>query len=119
VKTIPIYDATEPITCTIEDKDVSAHLELIERMRVGLDRVERSEHGLLLTFLPREDIEADVREFAVVEKGCCRFWGFAIELTDQRLELRWDGPPTTDELMDRLLAYFQGDEPITAIAGLL
>ncbi len=71
MKTIPIYDATEPITCTIDDKDVSSHLELIERMRLNLEHIDRTAHGLLLTFAKRDDIEADVREFAVVEKGCC------------------------------------------------
>jgi hypothetical protein len=116
---IPIHDATAPITCTIDDKDVRGRLELVERMHLALHHIDRTEHGLLLSFPRRVDIESDVREFAVVEKGCCRFWGFEIAVTDQHVQLRWDGPPATAELLDRLLASFEGDEPITAIEGLL
>jgi hypothetical protein len=118
VRRIPIYDAIGPITCTIDDQDVSGRIELIERMRRNLEHINRTEHGLLLTFPDRDDVEADVRNFALLEKDCCRFWGFGIEATDHRVQLRWDGPPATHELLDSLLAYFTGDEPITAIAGL-
>jgi hypothetical protein len=119
MRTIPIYDATEPITCTIDAKDVAGHLDLIERLRLNLEHIDRTEHGLELSFPHRDDVETDVRAFALVEKSCCRFWGFQIEVSGHRMQLRWDGPPGTDELLDRLLAYFQGDEPITAIEGLL
>jgi hypothetical protein len=50
---------------------------------------------------------------------CCQFWGFAIDTGEAELTLRWDGPPATDDLLDRLLSYFRGDEPITAVSGLL
>ncbi len=119
MKRIPIYDATEPIVCTIDVEEVQARLELIERMRLDLDHIDRTEHGLLLTFPRREDVERAVRGFAADEKRCCRFWGFAVEATVDVLRLRWEGPPATDELLDRLLAYFEGDEPIGAIEGIL
>jgi hypothetical protein len=35
------------------------------------------------------------------------------------VRLRWDGPPSVAELMDRLQVHLEGDEPITAIDGLL
>ena len=116
---LPIYDATVPITCTIGDEERPAQVEVIERMRDHLDRIERTEHGLLLHFPARSDVEADLRHFATVEKGCCTFWGFDIETTDSDLTLRWDGPPSVDELLDRLLAWFQSDEPLTLTSGLL
>lgn len=50
---------------------------------------------------------------------CCAFWGFAIDTDGDELTLRWDGPPTVDEFMDRLVAFFEGNEPLTAASGLL
>ncbi|MBA2282529.1 MAG: hypothetical protein M3527_00500 [Actinomycetota bacterium] len=116
---IPIYDDTAPITCTIDRADIPERLELLDRMRTTAERVERTEHGLLLHFPPRDDVEADLRRFAVDEKRCCRFWGFAVDRTGERLTLRWDGPPDASDLVDQLLAALEGDEPIAAISGLL
>ena len=119
MKPIPIYDATAPITCTIGGDEVVGRIELVERMRNNLDRIERADHGLLLHFPPGADLEADLRRFAVDEKRCCQFWGFAIEATSDDLTLRWDGPPAAGDLLDQLLAYFEGDAPLTLISGLL
>jgi hypothetical protein len=119
VKSIPIYDATAPIACSAGTDDLRARSEQIERMHDNLQRLERTADGLLLHFPNEADIDADVRRFVVDEKGCCRFWGFEITTTAERLTLRWDGPPTVEDLMDRLHAYFDGDEPLTEISGLL
>jgi hypothetical protein len=119
MRSIPLYDATAPIACTADSDEIAERIEVIERMRAVLDRVERTEHGMLLHFPNRPEIDADVRRFAVDEKGCCRFWGFAVTVADDELTLRWDAPPALDEYVDRLLAYFEGDEPITAVSGLL
>jgi hypothetical protein len=119
VKTIPIYDATAPIACTADSGEITARLDQIERLHANLQRVERTEHGLLLHFPRRTDIEANVRSFAIVEKACCQFWGFEVTVTDDAIHLRWDAPPSLDAWMDRLVGYFDGDEPITAASGLL
>lgn len=116
---IPIYDATAPITCTATGDEVPARVEQIERMRTAMTRLERTPHGLLLYFPDRADIDTELRRFAVDEKGCCQFWGFAINTVGDELALRWDGPPDTAEFMDRLHAFFDGDEPLTADSGLL
>src|SRR5687768_15460495 len=109
MKRIPLYDETAPITCTITSDEVSGRIEILERLRGALDRLERTEHGLLLHFPARPDIEADLRRFAIDEKRCCEFWGFAIDTT-AGLTLRWDGPPAAAEILDRLEQYFDGDE---------
>ena len=119
MKSIPLYDATAPITCTATSDEIPERIEVVQRMHAALDRIERTEHGMLLHFPNRPDIEADVRSFAVDEKACCQFWGFAVISTDERLTLRWDAPPALDEYIERLVAYFEGDEPITAVSGLL
>lgn len=119
MKSIPIYDATAPITCTIGTDEVSGRIELVERMRRNIDQVDRTEDGLLLRFPNRPEIDRDLRRFAVDEKRCCQFWGFAVQVAGEALTLRWDGPPETSSLLDRLLAYFRGDEPLTSISGLL
>jgi hypothetical protein len=119
VKTTPIYDDTTPIACTATDDELSERIEVLERLHADLAGLDRTEHGLVLRFPRRDDVEADVRRFAVDEKRCCQFWGFEIDVSDDRVQLRWDGPPAVQEFMDRLQAYFEGDEPLTAVDGLL
>ena len=116
---IPLYDDAAPIVCTINSDDIPDRIALVERMRVALDHLDRTEHGLLLHFPNEPVIEADLRRFAVDEKRCCQFWGFDIEKAPDEITLRWDGPPDVAALLDRLNAYFLGDEHITAVAGLL
>jgi len=116
---IPIYDATAPIACTIGNDEIPERLELVGRMRTNLRDIERTSDGLLLHFAPTAEIEADVRRFAIDEKRCCQFWGFAVDGDDNELTLRWDGPPSTGDLLDRLHAYLIGTEPITELSGLL
>jgi hypothetical protein len=117
--TLPIYDDTAPIVCTIGDDEAPDRLDLLERLRATLTVAERTDHGLLLRFPARDDIEADVRRFAVDEQRCCRFWGFDVTANDTDVTLRWDGPPATAHLLDQLLGYFRSDQPITAVTGLL
>lgn len=116
---IPIYDATAPIACTADGDEIRQRIEQIERMRGDLRRIERTPAGLLLHLPDSPDIDAALRQFAVEEKGCCQFWGFAIDRNSDELTLRWEGPPDTADLMSRLHAYFQGDEPLTGLSGLL
>lgn len=119
MRSIPIYNDTAAITCSISNDEVPDRIELVERMRHNLERIERTEHGVLLHFPNRADIDTDLHRFAVDEKRCCQFWGFAINATENQLSLRWDGPPAADDLVTRLVAYFRGDEPLTTISGLL
>ena len=116
---IPIYDDTAPIACTIGSDEIAGRVEVVERMRASLERVERTDHGLRLHSPNEPAIEADVRHFADDEKRCCQFWGFAIDATDEHLTLRWEGPPATNDLLDQLYGYFDGDLPLTAITGIL
>jgi hypothetical protein len=119
VKSIPIYDATAPIACTIGSDEIPERIELVERMRHNLDHIDRTEHGMLLHFPNRSDIEDDLRRFAVDEKRCCQFWGFVVDADHDGLKLRWDGPPEAAAVIGRLVAYFEGDQPLTSISGLL
>ena len=119
MKLIPIYDATAPIACTATGNEIQGRIQQIERMRSDLTRLERTEHGLLLHFPNRSDIDAHLRTFTVDEKGCCAFWGFDITTGDDELTLRWDGPPDVTDFFERLAAWFEGDEPLTADSGLL
>jgi hypothetical protein len=82
MNTIPIYDGTAPITCTIDSDEIPERIELVERMRQNLERLERTPHGLLLHFPDRPDIQGDLSRFVVGEKRCCQFWGFAVDNTD-------------------------------------
>ena len=119
MSSIPLYDATAPIVCTADSGEVQERIAQIERLRAALDGIDRTEHGLLLRFPNEPALEADVHRFADDEKRCCQFWGFDIRTTPDQITLRWDGPPDVADFLDRLHAYFLGDEPITAVTGLL
>jgi hypothetical protein len=116
---IPIYDDTAPIVCTAASDEISKRIGQIEAMRDNVQRLERTPDGLLLHFPDRPDIDAELQRFTVEEKGCCQFWGFEIATVGDDLTLRWAGPPDTAEFMDRLHAFFDGDEPLTEASGLL
>lgn len=118
-KIIPLYDATAPIACTIGSDEVPDRIELVEQLRSYLVGLQRTEHGMLLTFPNRPEVAADVRRFAVDEKRCCEFWGFDVTERGSELVLRWDAPPDAQDLVDRLAAFFEGDEPASALGGLL
>ena len=119
MKLSPLYDDTAPLACTISEAELPGRVELVERMRSHLERLERTEHGMLLHFLIRPDIEDDLQRFAVDEKRCCEFWGFEVISGDGDLILRWDAPPSGGELIDRLEEFFAGDEPVSVLVGLL
>jgi hypothetical protein len=119
MKPVPIYDSTAPITCTIGTEEVSGRIELLERLRTTLRRLDHTDHGLLLHFEERPEVEADLRRFAVDEKRCCQFWGFAVHGADDDLTLRWDAPPDARELLTAIAAHLEGDQPLTEIGGLL
>jgi hypothetical protein len=119
MKRLPIYDATAPIACTIGEDEVQERIELFERLRTEHVRLDHTEHGVLLHFPVRADLEADLRRFAVAEKACCGFWGFEIERAGADLTLRWEAPPAAGEVVQRLVAYLDGDEPLTELTGLL
>ena len=116
---IPIYDATAPVACTATSDEIARRIEQIERMRSDLTRFERTEHGLLLHFPDRPDIDAGVRAFTVDEKRCCAFWGFEVTTTGGEVTLRWDGPPDVNDFFDSLVAWLTSDDPLTAESGLL
>jgi hypothetical protein len=115
---IPIYDATAPIVCTLTAGKVQERLALLEWLRANLVRTDRTEHGMLLHFPAGDDVGAQLQHFARVEKQCCRFWGFEVERDAATTVLRWDAPPAADDLVERLLAYFRGDEGAD-LSGLL
>src|SRR5204863_9528355 len=108
-----------PIVCTLDASEVQERIELFERLRLEHVRLDRTEHGVLLHFPARPDVEADLRRFADEEKRCCTFWGFEIERVDADVTLRWDAPPAAADLVQRLVAYLDGDEPLTEKSGLL
>ena len=118
-KLLPLYDDSAPIACTIGADEIPDRIAIVERMRAAMISIERTDTGLLLQFPREAAIEADVRRFAVDEKRCCQFWGFAVLDGDDELVLRWDGPPTAGELLDRLDALMRSDDPVESVQGFL
>lgn len=118
-KLIPLYDETADIACTITEAEIPGRLALIDDLRAAMTGLDRTDHGMLLHFRPDAEIEAKVRQFTLDEKRCCEFWGFGVSIDHAELTLQWNAPPTAMGLVDRLEAFFTGDEPASALSGLL
>jgi hypothetical protein len=119
MKPIPIYDDTVPIACTASSDELPIRIEQIERLREHLTRVERTHDGILLHLPDHPDVSAEVVRFTVEEKACCAFWGFAVTTADDSITLCWDGPPAAKDLFQELVAFFEGDQPLTDFSRLL
>jgi hypothetical protein len=119
MKSIPLYDATAAIACTIGHDEIPGRIALLDRLRGNLSRLDETEHGLLLHFPDRGDVEADLRRFALDEKRCCEFWGFAVDDSEGDLTLRWDAPPGARDLLADIARYLEGTGPASSISGLL
>jgi hypothetical protein len=116
---LPLFDETAPIVCTIGDDEKAERVATIERFRAALLSIERTDTGLLLQ-LPRTDaLRADLERFAVDEKRCCQFWGFAVVESENDLALRWDGPPSAGELLDAIERVLRGESAVSSIEALL
>jgi hypothetical protein len=118
-KLLPLNDGTAPIVCTIGDDEKADRIAIIERMRGAATSIERTNTGLLLRFPRTNAIRADLDRFAIDEKRCCQFWGFAVVDGTDDLALRWDGPDTAGELLDSIERVLRSDAPIESIEGLL
>lgn len=100
MKQLPLFDENEPISCTIEEGQRPGRRELLEKMRALTLSVERTDAGVVLSF-PANEVPV-FEEFADVEKQCCSFFGFAVELDT----LRWEAPPNAAEIMDAIHRFF-------------
>jgi hypothetical protein len=116
---LPVFDESASIVCTISEGDKADHLALIDRLRSAATSIERTPTGLLLQFPRTDATSADVRRFAVEEKRCCTFWGFAVVDGEDDIVLRWDGPPTVGGYFDTVERALRSDEPLESIEGLL
>ena len=119
MKSIPIYDDTVAVACTAGADELPLRIEQIGRLRGYLVGLERTGDGVLLHLPKRPEVEAEVASFAVAEKACCAFWGFAVSTEGDEVLLRWEGPPSVAGVFDELVAFFEGDAPLTALHGLL
>ena len=116
---LPLHDDTAPIVCTIGPDEKADRIAIVNRMRVAATSIERTGTGLLLQFPRTDAIRADLDRFAIDEKRCCQFWGFAVVDGAYDLALRWDGPATAGELLDAIERVLRSDEPVETIEGLL
>jgi hypothetical protein len=110
---IPVEAA--PIVCTIGADEIDERIELLTRLRSAARSVKRTDTGLVL-ILPGSSAD-DAATFAIDEKRCCSFWGFAVVEEDEIVTLRWDGPPSAADLLDRLHALLRSDDPIEIAGG--
>jgi hypothetical protein len=100
VKEIPLFDAREPIACTIEAGLRSGRKDLLQQMRAATLEVERTEVGVLLSFPPTANRVFE--QFSVSEKQCCAFFGFRFDSG----KLRWEAPPDASSMMDAIYRFF-------------
>lgn len=119
MKHLPLYDAEAAIACTISDDEKPGRIDSVLQMKAALTSLERTADGMVLHFPSGAEIEQTVRQFAIDEKRCCEFWGFAVESSAEGLSLRWDAPPDAIPLIDSLEEFFTSDKSLSELAGLV
>jgi hypothetical protein len=119
VPRIPIHDEGAPIACTAAGAGLEARMRAVEGLRARLVSVDRTEAGILVHFPSDAEVELEVLRFAGEEQACCGFFGFEVAATSAAVVLRWEGPTDAAPIFDGLRAFLAGDEPITALSGLL
>lgn len=95
-----MFDAREPIACTIEASQRSGRRDLLQLMRGATLEIERTEAGVVLSFPPSAD--GLFEQFSISEKQCCAFFGFGFESQ----KLRWEAPPDASAMMDSIYRFF-------------
>lgn len=100
MKELPLFDAREPIACTIEAGQRAGRRDLLQRMRAATLDIERTEAGVLLSFPPSAD--GLFEQFSITEKQCCAFFGFRFESR----KLRWEAPADASRMMDSIYRFF-------------
>lgn len=119
VNPMPLHNDAAPIACTASGAELPARIDQVERLRTHLRTVDRTADGVVLRFPRTADIEAEIAMFTVEEKACCAFWGFAVTIIDDAVQLQWDGPPAVAGIFDDLVRFFESDEPLIAFERLV
>lgn len=119
MKQLPLYDAEAAIACTISDDEKPGRADSLLQMKSALPSLERTPDGMVLHFPSDAEIEQTLRQFAIDEKRCCEFWGFAVESSAEGVSLRWDAPPEAMSLIDGLEEFFTSDKSLSELAGLV
>jgi hypothetical protein len=96
-------DATAPIACTLPVNEFGDRLRSLEAI-VGDDvrEVVRAPGSIRIAIARRDrgDLEDQVTRWAVDEKACCTFLGFAVDADDETVTIEIEAPPSADRTLD-------------------
>ena len=80
--------SSEPVACTLSSAGLAAQRGLWERL-IGRAMTERAEtgDGLRISFRPEPGAEAELRALVAVERECCAWASWTVEVGEGRLVL--------------------------------
>lgn len=101
---LPLLEVeTRPIACSLDSREKALRVkEWHELARAALTRKERIKGGIRAHFEP--SAKEAVRELARLEKECCSFFGFRIDVSPQEVILEVTAPEEAEPVLDALFA---------------
>ena len=86
-------DGWVPVACSLDGGEARRRSQDWQALRDSRSRVERSEHGLKLSFLANDATRAELNRLVVAERHCCGFVDWQLEDLGDELTLIITGDP--------------------------
>ena len=111
---ISLSEQGVPVVCNLQAFDAAQterYRALIAQLRAALQSVSETPDGFAFTFPSDASLCLAAMEFATLERRCCPFLTFRLELSPQSgpLTLTLSGPERAKEILAGFLQTWQGD----------
>jgi DNA-binding transcriptional MerR regulator len=97
-------DPGPPITCTLDGADQETRMRDWRQLLQAVTSRQDIDDGIRLTLPADPDLIGQAARLAALEQACCRFFTFAMELTEQSAILTVRAPADAAELLHAMFA---------------
>lgn len=102
-------DTTEQFACTLDPQGARQRLPQVRALTDRLQRRERLDDRLVLTFADDAGTVELVEEFVRDESRCCGFFGFEIRHEGAQVVLELSAPTQAGHMLDAAMRSFDPD----------
>lgn len=102
-------DTTDRFACTLDPRGAQQRLSQVRALTDRLQRRERLDDRLVLTFESGQNTVDLVEEFVRDESRCCGFFGFDIRHDGTEVMLELTAPPQAGHMLDAAMRSFDPD----------
>jgi hypothetical protein len=99
--------ADSPISCTLSSTELVRRREILAALRDECVEVRKIDNGVSLRFAPGAGTLARLAEVIDLERQCCRFLRFRLDVEPDGGPVRLDvtGPPGTETFLEAELGW--------------